>query len=344
MRLLRSTLKIGAAGATIFGIGWAILTFGGNAEVKRADADIISFDFAPKTNTQKFQDSLDELGMEKARYYDWNGNKMAFSTMVTDDEPLVVLHELQEKFREKGLNDRIYSGKSNAVDLRGRDVSELTPKEREAQMKHLEELYVKHSNFFAGGMVPNVVTRDYVTMHGMDSKGGAATGLDFIKEVRERGSSRLTDSVGAARTIEIFRESGRTRVAATWTDDDVDFSKFRNASNAAEVGGSSKVPACMGCERLMRFKGETEKGYAANLFHSDSQTKADVVRFYKESMARRGWMLTPATKAMMAAEQVELKQKSDVEFLSFARGNEFVNVLVYTGSDGKTVAKVMEAP
>jgi hypothetical protein len=47
---------------------------------------------------------------------------------------------------------------------------------------------------------------------------------------------------------------------------------------------------------------------------------------------------------MMAAEQVKLKQKSDVEFLSFARGSEFVNVLVYTGSDGKTVAKVMEAP
>jgi len=344
MKWIKTTFKLALAGLTILAIAMAMLTFGPDQTVKSAEADILSFDFAPKTNTQKFQDSLSELGMDKPRKYDWNGNKMYFSTMVTDDEPLEVLYKFQKKFYDKGLNKEIYSGRSKAVDARGRHASELTPAEQKQSVEHMGDLYTKHGNFFTGGIVPHVVDRDYVSMSGMDSKSGAKQPMEFLKEVMDRKSPRLSDSVGAARVVEAFRESGRTRVTATWTDDEVDFSKFRNASTSGETGGSATVPACMGCERMMRFEGESEKGYVSHAFQSKTQTKLDVIKFYNRALTNRGWLVSPATIAMQEAEHQGMRTPSNAELLSFTRDKEFLTLLIYTDDEGRTITKVMESP
>lgn len=339
--MLKTSLKLLVAGSTIAAIGWGILTMHPDQGVQQADADILSLGFAPKGNTQKFQDSLDELGMDKPRQYDWNGNKMFFSTMVTDEEPLQVLDRMQRKFYEKGLNDKVYSGVQKAPLTK--DLRPGNKADQAAALAHVSESFEKNGNFFTGGIIPQVVTEDYVSMSGMDSKSNAKDPIAFIKEVHARKSSRLSDSVGAVRVVEAFREANKTRVTATWTDDEVDFAKFRNASNKPDVGGDAKIPACMGCERVMRFKGETDEGYTATLFQAKSMPKNDVVSFYTRAMTNRGWRMAPAALAMEAAEKQGLRAENSVEFLAFARGKEFVTILVYVDEEGRTIAKVMES-
>ena len=102
---IKTAAKLAIAGTTIAGIGFAMVTFGGTkTPVKEAEADILALDFAPKSKSEKFVDSLKDLGMEKPRVYDWNGNTMYLSTMVTNRTPTEVLRDFQGKFVENGVN------------------------------------------------------------------------------------------------------------------------------------------------------------------------------------------------------------------------------------------------
>jgi hypothetical protein len=175
----------------------------------------------------------------------------------------------------------------------------------------------------------------------MESKGGAANGLEFLKEVKKKGSKRLTDNVGVARYIEAFRSGGKTRVTATWTSEDVDFNKFRNVGEG--IGSTDKVPACAGCERLMRFVGESEKGYATNVYEA-SQSVDQVVAFYERAFAERGWRMAPSTQAMRNAEKQGWKEDDGVELVSFARDGEFITLLVHPDGTGRTSVQVIESP
>jgi len=341
---MKQFLKLTIAGGLIVSIGGAIVALDGpSAVVKPAEADILALNFAPASKSEKFVGSMKSLGMEKPRVYDWNGNKMFFSTMETDRTPKQVLSDFQRKFVEDGVNSHAYNDVgANVAQFADPSIwDEMTPEERQAKSAVVGRKYERSSDYFNGGMVPTVVTPDYVAMAGMESKGSAKDGLAFLKEVKERKSKRLTDSVGVARYIEAFKEGGKTRVTATWTDDKVDFNKFRGHGDG--IGFSEDAPGCVGCDRLMRFVGESEKGYAANVFFS-AQEVDQVVAFYDQALKNRGWRVAPSTLAMRAARDNGWMPDDGSELVSFARNGEFMTLLVFKTPEGRTSVQLIEAP
>ncbi|MEZ4461905.1 MAG: hypothetical protein R3E66_19720 [bacterium] len=341
---IKTAAKLAMAGTTIAAIGFAMVTFGGSkAPVKEAEADILALDFAPKSKSEKFVDSLKDLGMEKPRVYDWNGNSMYFSTMTTDRTPTEVLRDFQQKFVENGVNRAAHTTPVVPAANYGdpKTWKDLPPAKRKEAVQTYNDYLTRSGDFFGGGMVPTAITPNYVAMSGMESKKSAEDGFDFFKELKAKGSKRLTDSVGSARYIEAFKEGGRTRVTATWTGEDVDFNKFRNVGD--DVGTTDKVPACVGCERLMRFVGKSEKEYATNVYNS-SQSRQQVVDFYERSLGERGWRVAPATEAMRNAKAQGIMPDEGADLVSFARGGEFMTLLVYPTEDGKTGVQVVESP
>ncbi len=342
--LLKPMLKLAIAGGLIFSIGGAIVAFDGpTATVKPAEADILALNFAPASKSEKFVGSMKSLGMEKPRVYDWNGNKMFFSTMETDRTPKQVLSDFQRKFVEDGVNSHAYNDLGpNVAQFMDNDLwQKMSPEEREAKSAVVGRKYERTSDYFNGGMVPTVVSPKYVAMAGMESKGSAKDGLAFLKEVRSRGSKRLTDNVGVARYIEAFQEGAKTRVTATWTDDKVDFAKFRGHGDG--IGFSEDAPGCVGCDRLMRFVGESEKGYAANVFFSGQEVD-QVVGFYEQALGNRGWRIAPSTTAMRNARKEGWMPDDGSELVSFARKGDFMTLLVFKTPEGRTSVQLIESP
>lgn len=335
--------KVALAGATIGAIGVAMVTLQPNSTVKQADADILALDFAPQSKTEKFVGSLQALGMEEPRVYDWNGNKMFFSTMETDRSPKQVLGDFQRQFVQDGVNKHAFTSMPEAAATYGHPSTwkNLSAQDRKAADEAWGDYINRGSEFFGGGMIPTVISSGYVAMGGMESKNGARSGIEFLKEVYQRKSRNLTDSVGIARYIEAFSDGGRTRVTATWTQENVDFKKFRNIGD--NIGFTDKIPACPTCERMMRFKGESEDAYANNYYQADLSVE-QVVAFYEQSLTARGWRVSPATQAVRNAEKQGWKPESDAELVSFARGGEFITLLVNPQADGKTSVQVVESP
>lgn len=342
--LMKPFLKLVIAGGFIAAIGGAIVALDGpTASVKPAEADILALNFAPASKSEKFVDSMKSLGMEKPRVYDWNGNKMFFSTMETDRTPKQVLSDFQRKFVEDGVNSHPYNDLGpNVAEFMDVDKwKEMSPEERTAKSEVVGRKYDRSSDYFNGGMVPTVITPGYVAMAGMESKGSAKDGFEFLKEVKKRGSKRLTDSVGVARYIEAFQQGGKTRVTATWTDDNVDFNRFRGHGDG--IGFSEDAPGCVGCDRLMRFVGESEKGYAANVFFSGQEVD-QVVAFYDQALKNRGWKVAPSTLAMRAARDKGWMEDDGSELVSFARDGDFMTLLVFKTPEGRTSVQLIEAP
>jgi hypothetical protein len=343
-QLMKQFLKLTIAGGVIVAIGGVLVAVDGNSgSVKPAEADILALNFAPASKSEKFVESMKSLGMEKPRVYDWNGNKMFFSTMETDRTPKQVLSDFQRKFVEDGVNSHAYNdvGPSVADFADASGWEDLPQDQRQAKSAIVGSKYERTSDYFNGGMVPTVVSSNYVAMAGMESKGSAKDGFDFLKEVKNRGSKRLTDSVGVARYIEAFQEGSKTRVTATWTDDKVDFNKFRGQGDG--IGFTEDVPGCVGCDRLMRFVGESEKGYAANVFFSGQEVD-QVVAFYDQALTNRGWKVAPSTLAMRAARDKGWMEDDGSELVSFARNGDFMTLLVFKTPEGRTSVQLIEAP
>lgn len=110
---LKNFLKLSISGAIVFGVGFAFLTLYPTAdndglETKETQADIASFSFLERSNTQKFVDSLDRIGHSEPREYDMNGNQIFFSTWATEKSPKEVYALYQRKFVEEGLNSEVH--------------------------------------------------------------------------------------------------------------------------------------------------------------------------------------------------------------------------------------------
>lgn len=349
---VKNSLKLIAAATTICGMGWGILTFGhdvrGTVAVPEAEADILAFDFAPKSKTAVFVDSLDDLGMEEPRAYDWNGNKMFFSTMTTPDSPRDVLSRFQDKFLADGLNTKShrerkpFTGKLTDIHR----IKNASPAEQKKFLKVFESQWSGNNDFFSGGIVPTMVTDDYIAMTGAVSRDSADTNLDFLKEVTTKGKSKdLLDHVAGMKNIEIFKLGSGSRVTAVWSDEEMDMNKFTDVRRPGQVSGASNVPACPGCDRLMKVSGESleEKGYVTTLFEGHS-TKEDQIRFYRQAMGNRGWKESKAAEVLRKAEADGIKPSSSTDVMLFEREGKFMSFLVSPSEGGKTQVQVMESP
>lgn len=343
---LSNLLKIGLAGLTIAGIWTAMLVLSDDAQVEEADADIVNVVMGGETNTEKFVSSLDNLGMPEPRPYDWNGNKVFFSTTLTKESPEQVLVRFQREFVRAGINERPYDSAASTVD------SSIDPnlwksmnKDRaEVASEKFAERWERDSAFFGGGIVPITVAEEYVAMAGTVSKGQAEDGFDFIKELHEDKGKPLTEHVGALRFIEATDVGHGSRISAVWSDEDIEFSKFTATEKASDVSMSSRIPSCMGCKRLMRFAGESqeEESYVMNIYEGTLPV-AHTVEFYEKAMFNRGWRLAPSTKMLRNLAADGIVPEMDAEVLSFEKNGEFATIMVQP-KHGKTSVQIMESP
>ncbi len=347
-KLVTSLGKILLAGATIAAIWTLMLVVSDEGEptVKEADADIMSLAMGGETNTDKFVDALDNLGMDEPRPYDWNGNKVFFSTQLTNESPEQVLVRFQREFVRAGINSKPFDDSVRPAD------SSIDPNRWQAMPKdqaedaseQLEERWDRDSAFFGGGIVPITVDKDYVAMAGTVSKSQAKDGFDFLKELHKKKGKPLTEHVGAMRFIEATNVGKGTRVNAIWSDEDIEFSKFTATEKASNVSMSARIPSCMGCTRLMRFAGEAEEeqGYVMNIYEG-TLSVGETVEFYERAMANRGWRLAKSTTMLRRLEQQGVKPRTNGEVLSFEKDGEFATILVHPEA-GKTSVQVMESP
>lgn len=344
--LTTSLFKIGAAGATIFGIGWAIMVLQPTADepVATADADISFLNFAPKSDQQKFVDSLLAEGMEKPRSYDHNGNKLFFSTTTTSESPRQVLERLQRRFVETGLNKHVHMAPPPPVPLAVEDIDIDDP----AVRKILEENNIPRKKWmddYLGGVVPTGVSKDGFVMAGTTSNEESDDGEAFAKEVlaaKKSGAIKdLGQAVKAMRYVDAVREgNGKTRVTAIWSDEEYDVEKMANiAEPGEELGIDPEIPVCPGCKRLMHMRGETEKEYANHAFQAPGHAAEQALGFYKQSLPSKGWAQSEAMDVMKRAQLIGLMPPLGAQMLSFTRGGEFLTVVAWE-HDGKTSVHV----
>jgi hypothetical protein len=120
--------------------------------------------------------------------------------------------------------------------------------------------------------------------------------------------------------------------------------KFQNQARFEDrVHDDSEIPACMGCERLMRFEGTaSEKAYVANVFEGGSSPDG-ARRFYEQALANRGWQKSDASKIMDRAREIGMMPNDIGRLDVYARGGQFITVTAQP-SDAGALVEVMQMP
>lgn len=329
------SVKLLFAACTIVAIGAVFLTMNPSPEepVKKAEADIFELGMGPGDKQDLFVESLKELGMEKPRPYDWNGNKFYFSMKQTKQPPLEVMREFQEKFAEKGVNSKPHLQSIPPLAQFGTmtEFKNLPLDKQRDKAKVLEKNMEWMDDFFNGGVVPIEANEDYMSMSGSTPKLDSANALDYLMK-KSRAKLSLEDSVKAMRFIDATRDprSGLTTVTATWSDRELDIKKLSNRSDTAHLSVDADIPSCMGCERMMRFAGEgNESGYKDNIF-AGHVSPDQMISFYDRALKARGWDESPTARVL---EGISKKGIGEIETGAIVRhysmGPRFLTVMAY---------------
>lgn len=342
-RRLMVGLKLVATAASLLAIAAAFLVGSDEAQVEPAHADIHALgNFAPETKKERFGAALSDLGMSTPRAYDWNGNTVYFSYMLTPDEPHVVLERFQRAFVERGLNSKMY----HDVPDYGMDAEDVDPKRPETTLEYAFA-FGGARDFFNGGLVPTEIAPERIVMTGMDPRNSYENIIELARDfhIHER---ELDDMVGALRTVEILREGGQdnTTVTATWTDDDFQLGRFM--PNASSSSPAQDLPTCLGCKHLMRFAGTAaERPYIANLYISPYHASSDLSAYYRRVLADHGWNPDPASVGVNVFLKSEpaFALDDDAEVISYIRGKEYLTLAIFrSANDGKTYVQAMNSP
>ncbi|MFU8806831.1 MAG: hypothetical protein ACNA8W_23695, partial [Bradymonadaceae bacterium] len=279
--------KLGLCGASIAAIAWGVISFyPSSTMVKESEADIVSLVTFARSSTQKFASTLDALGHDAPRSYDYNGNKVFFSSKTTTQDPMEVLHEYQRVFTQRGINERPYleaieDGYLGDVDT-AEDFARLIEERGLAML--------------SGQLVPSVITENHISMGGGLIEGEPTTCAEASKILEKKADEGVTDFEDlfrGFRSIDATRsEDGqRTFVTASWSDGDLDMRKHQpdHHEPVLDANPDPLVPSCPGCTRLTRFAGErAEEQYVSNIFKSP-QHHSSVLEFYLKAMESRGW-------------------------------------------------------
>lgn len=343
---MKTLLKIAGAGATIFaiGLGMVVLQPAPEAPVAPAQADIASFSFAPKSQQQRFIDTLMQEGLEEPRAYDHNGNKMFFSTTTTEETPRQVLERFQRGFVENGLNEAVHLSPLADVEVETFLAAQRRNDQRElGRQAKKTEFGFSQLNDFVGGMVPVVVDDTRVIMTGATTSNRADNWMEYFKEMsRTRDELKAdgrkfdpSEAIDAMRYVEAFREGKRTRIVAVWSDEDYQAKKMVNKGEDLNV--DPDLPSCPGCSRLYNVEGETEKDYTTAAYKGPGRSVDQVVAFYDRVLRDKGWRLSPTAHVIDAAERAGMKERTDGKMLQYVRGREFLTVVAWPGEEGATV-------
>ncbi len=326
--------KLAIAGATLVAIGWSVITFYPSTGVKQSEADVYWGSSFKRTSTQKFASTLQELGHEAPRSYDYNGNTVFFSARTTTQSPAELLVEYQRAFTRSGVNERPYLEASEDGGPRPQDSPEqfkkLTDERGLAQL--------------SGQLVPSVINDDYVMMSGGLIKGEPTTckAAEAVLEKNLADGLPFEDLFQAYRAVEIMRSADDpnvTYVTASWSDTGLDIRKHHpdEASQFLAASADTNVPSCPGCQRLTRFAGSgREDSYITNVFESP-QHYTSVTNFYLEAMKNRGWRETDASAlTRQALEHTDLRDMPQ-QAIQLVRGEEFLTVSIEPTESGSIV-------
>lgn len=343
---MKSVIKISAAGATIFAIGVAMVVLQPTVEepVAQADADIAAFNFAPKSQQQRFVDTLREQGMERPRAYDHNGNKMFFSTATTKESPRQVLERFQRGFVENGVNESVHLSPA-FPDFDSNGFLQAYDKKNKVELTRLakeNQLRTSHLNDYIGGVVPMMVGDDHVVMAGASTQNQSDNFVEWYNEIDENRKERPkgatadpTFGVNAMRFVEAFREGSSTRVLAIWSDEDYQAGKI--VDRGEDLNVDPELPSCPGCKRLYNVTGETEVDYSTAAYASGGHTVEDIAAFYDRVLRQKGWELSDTAKVMDTFERTGIKPRTDGKMVQYARGGDFLTLVAWPTDRGAQV-------
>ena len=294
-------------------------------EPQQAHADIADFMSQKVFASPKTSDVVESSGMTP-QPFNLNGNKLYYAVGKTPLSPRQILDHYQTEFVASGVNSKKW-------------LEQPQQKMRDNPDKFEELATESHEMIGAmndGEVVPYLVSDDYVSMGGP-----ILTGNSFKEIYDEWGDTVFADTNTVWkgwRFIEAERtEKGYTRVTSFWADEDFDFKKFKNPSNA-KLGLNPAVPACPGCELVMRSRGEEDNAVALEQWHSQQDTDT-VMRYYIDAMKSRGWELADTTQVMnyVASEVPDHPFNTHGKMLTFAKGDHLVTYSILKSDSGTSV-------
>lgn len=174
-RVLSIAARLGLTALLVLGVAWGIVMLHPPGDdtpavgVKESNADIFTMSFADRTSTQKFQAALDDLGHEKPRVFDYNGNTVMFSTNQLQGDLDQIFQMYMQAFADQGVNPEVFRRNADPNSPEG---------------KRMIEAAVK------GGVIPWVNRDDYMAMGGAVLDVG---GVDNPEELDERLEQETAD-------------------------------------------------------------------------------------------------------------------------------------------------------
>ncbi len=315
---LTALLKIAAAALVIVGIAVAVVVTGPDGKVADSQADIydLGLGFGRPGIQKRFGKALEQLGHDKPQAYDLDGNTIYFSVNYVDARPREVMRRYQEEFTLQGVNDRAYD--------------DLDPDQAD------ERLFTALS----GGVVPQVISDDYITMGGMTMNGRATTPEEVIEQYNPTYDE--SQMFRGHRWVEMFWEPARhkTTVLASWSDDHFDYAKMVPGKANKGLSVDRDVPACPGCTRVNRMRDLDHKRlYSSNIFVSTDSPK-QLLQFYHRAMSARGWKRRRSNAPLHQVQQMVGFAGNQTSVLSFHRPDpddkRILTIVIFPMGHGQT--------
>ncbi len=297
--------KLAACAAIVATIAVVFSTFGSS----ESQADIAWLSSVERSQSERFDAALENLGHDEVERYDLDGNTVYFSAHSSYKRPRQLMVEYQEEFRRQGLNDRVFTG---IVD---------------------SELEDRIETSLTGGLAPLAVSDHHVTLGGVVTANEAGDADDLRENLD--AAEEIHDLFRAHRYIEITRspDQQRTTVVATWSDDAFDYRRMDPLAGEGDQGYDTIVPSCPGCVRLSRFA-DDNPGHIDRrvLSFLGPRSIEDTRRFYAETLAARGWERESMDAALdVIAPLVDLSLP-DATTDRYRRGDEEL-MLTFTTDD-----------
>ena len=319
-RLLVNLGKLTACGAAVAAIAFGIAVWGSPAGVSESHADLMWFGSFERSNTDRFESSLQRLGHEEPQSYRLNGNQVYFSSATSLKTPQELLLDYQEEFRRQGLNDRVYGA------IRPHEESERT------------------LTGLTGGLVPLAISAERVLLGGMVTTNNARDAEGLLENFA--GAAEASALFRGHRYIEIIRTPDRrhSSIVATWSDESFDYGAMKPGAEGARADFDPEVPACPGCTRVTRFAEEGHGVGRVDMAFVGPQGPYETLEFYRYAMAQRGWVNSEVGSHMETLEDLfDMELEEGVALTLVRDGQELVLFSTRDPASGHTLTVASRA-
>lgn len=356
--------KLGLAGASIAAIAAMVMLGAPSTEhvVAPAQADILDLFPRAARSDSAFSQLMYDEGIA-GRPFDYNGNMVFFGAKTASDSPRHGLNNLQQKFVERGINEKVHLKSLSEQGLLHSFDEEhvqalLELKDPSAKPSSLFDTMSKEdlarrgalaSDVLNGEIIPILNHDDYISMSGIipKKKGQKVDPMTLNQKWKPNanGVVDLMDHTKGHRFIDLTREEdGSTTTTATWADKDFNAHKIKPDYDGANTSSDTEVPACIGCSRTFRIEGLNKNNdpFTTNQYLTQGRPD-EVSEFYEQAMTRRGWKrATSQTPLFDLSQKVPSLQGLHTDVMLFERDNQYVNVFLTDDGEETSVTTLHE--